>query len=321
MPCGGSKGFNHPWNPELSKQLWVSALSASNLVTYMMKFAVLLLALFLLSCVGSEGESPSEHTLDGVLRTDALGNPIEDGVTYYGCPRGGWVKDLRDCPKAPYLETCRPEEIEQVTDEQIEEFLLWFSRDVVRWASAPTVRLSRDLPGHVRRAIMEAISRLNTVLPDPYDMRIGRDATDPAERVPQGEIHVHFGYTPQWTWPDGSFIDPERTGLFGIAGYNSDEDGLIHSRIWIGANAEQSPCPGRQDDELLRKVALHELLHALGFPGHVPWPRYDTIMDSQISCNLMDSFEEATLPMPLDCAALRKIYSLEIGTPIEDIAD
>ena len=44
----------------------------------MMKFAVLLLTLFLLSCLGSEGESSSEHIPDGLLRTDALGNPIED---------------------------------------------------------------------------------------------------------------------------------------------------------------------------------------------------------------------------------------------------
>lgn len=70
--------MNHSWSPRPSERHRASTLSAPNLVTGMMKFAVLLLTLFLLSCLGSEGESPSEHIPDGLLRTDALGNPIED---------------------------------------------------------------------------------------------------------------------------------------------------------------------------------------------------------------------------------------------------
>ena len=142
------------------------------------------------------------------------------------------------------------------------------------WEGQPIVRVKAGTSPEHARMVEGAVDLINDWLPLEHRMIIGPvttwDATvnPPIWRpdVPEGELHVSF--------------DAERLG--GRSHYNESGD-ITHTddvprmvSNWVEINANHAEQPGGHE---LFGVIVHEMIHALGLPGHVSSADYpDTIM-------------------------------------------
>lgn len=211
----------------------------------------------------------------------------------------------------------------EVPDDRIESFAKSISSgggltEIVRWAEAPKIRLATDLSERRRRLVLEAVSRVNRILPDDYDLVVGDDVEPHSGAVPNGEIFVDFAEILEWKDFDGRPIYAPRSGGYGLSWVNNDYE-ITKAHIWIAPKVDESTChsgaQGGRADRWMLGFFTHELLHVLAFvEGHAPNDIEEyTVMTPDIGCRT------ETVPGLYDCAVLRKFYELEPGTPFDEI--
>ena len=231
----------------------------------------------------------------------------------------------------------------QIDDETVIEFLnalfdtesteVEESTRVVRWNIAPTLRMAEDTSDRNREIVKEAVGRLNSALPDGYDITVETDVSSRStDKVPEGEIHVDFGFTDEGHW--GGNCRRENGYPFGCADTNysiNHEDPSMSeiksAHVWTHTFDKGFFRLCAEEAKL--SVMTHELLHTLGFRDHVNRPQWGaiSIMTRGGGCTRFDIEEfieeeliPASIPGPVDCATLKAMYSrLENGDYPEEL--
>ena len=184
---------------------------------------------------------------------------------------------------------------------------------LVRFASPPTLHLAEGATGHERAITLYAVALINRALPYDWHLRIGPD-------VPAGRAH-------QWQQglpyiPDSQiFIEWHRQSASGRAspavGHQhrhavyDDQQGRWENKQLRASAVEMDSdfFDGRPDYQAV-SVMVHELLHGLGFRGHVPCASYS---DS----NMCDAWFRLDGSLPeIDAASLLALY-LRLGEETE----
>ncbi len=158
--------------------------------------------------------------------------------------------------------------------------------------------------------ILHSVAMVNRALPYDRHIKIGPDAPAlaPIGDVPDGEIFVDFAPHDDWQpLPDPNFRPTgQAVHRFRIEDGKKTEHRASH--VWIDSRLD----PARR---VTLSTMIHELLHALGFGGHVVPSEYP------------DSFLREILPPfetqlgPIDIAALQVFYTrLGVATDLEDLS-
>ena len=224
-----------------------------------------------------------------------------------------------------------------------------------RFNERPVLSLAEETTDFQEDIVRRALEYINASLPDNYKVGM-RNARIPAMsgEPPNGEIYVDFA--PQEDWEDLEGVDLE--GVLGIARYYSsfnESDPELSERsahIWIDPQYIQiryleSPPPFTDTNKDVRDgnnigLLAHEILHALGFPGHVSvqtnvgfrsaaifsimWPTASIIGQSGVTGESRISTGAAFLFQGIlhevDRAGLRYLYEeLETGDDPRDITE
>lgn len=176
---------------------------------------------------------------------------------------------------------------------------------LVRFASPPTLHLAEGATDRERAITRYAITLINRALPYDWHLRMGPD-------VPAGRAH-------QWQQdlpyiPDGQiFIEWHRQSASGrvspavghqhrLAAYDDQQGRWENKRLRASAVEMDSDFFDGRPDYQAVSVMVHELLHGLGFRGHVPCASYS---DSNM-CNSWFRFD-GSLP-DIDIAALQALF-------------
>ena len=203
--------------------------------------------------------------------------------------------------------TCDAEEVAAVSEDEVREFLSAFQRRlsngelllldrVIRWGSAPVMRIADSSTDAERRTVEDAVSRINYILPDHFDIQIAEDIESGIPFVPDGEIYVEFAERSAWISTEGNHFDVETP--LGLAFRRLTESEIRAARIWV--------LPESGNCELLHTFT-HELLHVLGFRGHPPNSYVgQSIMPSPYPCR---TEPVEAIPGVLDCALLGFMYT------------
>ena len=189
---------------------------------------------------------------------------------------------------------------------------------LVRFTSPPTLHLAEGASAHERAITLYAVALINRALPYNWHLRIGPD-------VPAGRAH-------QWQQglpyiPDSQiFIEWHRQSASGRAspavGHQDrhaiydDQQGRWENKQLRASAVEMDSdfFDGRPDYQAV-SVMVHELLHGLGFRGHVPCATYS---DSNL-CNAWFRLD-GSLP-DIDMAALQALYlRLQESTEPEELS-
>ena len=185
---------------------------------------------------------------------------------------------------------------------------------LVRFAAPPTVSLAQGADNRERAIFHYGVSLMNRALP--YDQHLIIDPTekfynieDPFEAIPDGEIVVVFIPGP---------LPGDQYGAAGQARsdieyvYDVELDRSKKNRRRAAAVELASVSYRNRQDQQLVTVLVHELLHAVGFGGHIS---YDDFPDSQMN----DTFRgdlDGSLPA-IDAAALQALYT-RLGEQLEE---
>ncbi|MDE2739873.1 MAG: hypothetical protein OXH47_10145 [Paracoccaceae bacterium] len=120
-----------------------------------------------------------------------------------------------------------------------------------------------------RETVFEAVSIINSVLP--WDRRMKFDDTpvsspDSLSDIPVDHIYVEYSNTNSWK-RIYKYATPSH-GLSFRRKPTDDIDAPTNYVLagWVGVNSISQVLPGNQD--FVRKIIVHELLHNLGFWGH-----------------------------------------------------
>ena len=189
---------------------------------------------------------------------------------------------------------------------------------LVRFASPPTLHLAEGATSRERAITLYAVALINRALPYDWHLRIGSD-------VPAGRAH-------QWQQglpyiPDGQiFIEWHRQSATGraspavghqdrLAVYDNQQGRWENKRLRASAVEMDSDFFDGRPDYQAVSVMVHELLHGLGFRGHVPCGSYS---DSNM-CNSWFRLD-GSLP-DIDIAALQALFlKLSEDTEPEDLS-
>lgn len=191
---------------------------------------------------------------------------------------------------------------------------------LARFESPPTLRIAEGTSSHQRALIHRVVALVNRELPYDLHVQTGEDAPPltAIEDVPDGQIFVDIAPESDWNHPVYHRLNPEG-GITAVAQLDSvDEYDREQERwelkerraahIWVNADF-------RRPDEFWVHVGVHELLHVLGFAGHVD---ADQFSDSIISYDR--TLKSKRVP-EIDGAALRALYMrLKNGTEPEDLS-
>lgn len=303
---------------------------------------ILLLSLLLVACGGGEEENvvfvdqspedpvviePMEEEPDSLPEAD----PELEPVSYFE-------------PDPNLISTCDVEEARNVPEDVLDDFFgphdLYekYPADQIHylhlpaWRMPSTLRMGSDTSPRERRLVIEAVGRLNNVLPDGVDIDIGEDLEPLASRAQynlergsyeterdrvKGFIHVDFlsidqdegfrkglglGYADQ---SFEIFCGGEELCKDIYSGeYNVDRiTGLTITAGTAVLLAEKDLAEHYElfDDEYLLRTIVHELLHVLGL-GHTDYSyAYGSVMS-------YDPYVSETVPGVLDCAGLINLY-------------
>ena len=168
-----------------------------------------------------------------------------------------------------------------------------------RFPDSPTVRIAKGTDPHRRSLIHHAVGLVNRALPYDHHLQIGVDSPPNVHvrDVPDGQIFVDIAAPKEWGIPG---LD-ENTSVVptGIAHFENHANGRRAGRIMMdGRTTRIDP-----DDRVAVSILVHELLHVLGFNGHVAPDQFP------------ESFIRETLPprgtamSPVDIAALQVLYT------------
>ena len=190
------------------------------------------------------------------------------------------------------------------------EFTWRHAPGLARYSEIPTVRIAEGTNDHQRAMILHAVAMVNHALPYESHIKIGDDAPmlAPIHDVPDSQIFVDFALHDDWLpLPDPNF---RPTGQ--AAQRVTIEDGKkkehVASHIWIDSRLD----PGRR---VTLSTMVHELLHALGFGGHVGPDKYPESFLREI----LPPFE--TQLGQLDIAALQVFYmTLGVATELDELS-
>ena len=189
---------------------------------------------------------------------------------------------------------------------------------LVRFASPPTLHLAEGATGHERAITLYAVALINRALPYDWHLHIGPD-------VPAGRAH-------QWQQglpyiPDSQiFIEWHRQSASGraspavghqdrLAIYDDQQGRWENKQLRASAVEMDSDFFDSRPDYQAVSVMIHELLHGLGFRGHVPCATYS---DSNM-CNAWFRLD-GSLP-DIDIAALQALYlRLQESTEPEELS-
>ena len=184
------------------------------------------------------------------------------------------------------------------------------SPGLVRFDAPPTVSLAQGADNREKAIFRYAVSLLNRALP--YDQHLVIDSTekfydienlenfgDLLNAIPDGEIVVSFVSKP----PRGGRPNSEALGHQDI---ESDKKRVRAAAVEMDAAFFRT----RPDYQAV-SVMIHELLHGLGFQGHVPG---DNFPDS----NMYDAWFRLDGSLPaIDAAALQVLYT-RLGERLEE---
>ena len=178
----------------------------------------------------------------------------------------------------------------------------------LRHENAPTLRMVADSTARERRQVADAVRFVNSALPTDFRIRMGSDA--PSGRVPNGEIWIDFA--PLHEWP----VDRGRATAF--AQYQQfivdPENPAFAVHIWLDKDKTDS-----RDAEWNTAFLVHEILHAVGFSGHVDRARFNSIMNPLIDHPQARPGQAADLLFPLDRDGLAALYMLRVGDNQDDL--
>ena len=130
------------------------------------------------------------------------------------------------------------------------------------WDRQPTVRVWSNASPQQHRMVADAVDAINDWLPVEHRMVIGSPTsmrTRDHERVPAGEIHVAFR--------DDELGGRAHLKESGDHTHTHDVPHMVASLVVVDPDFDPSNRHG---------VLVHELMHAIGLPGHVPESRYPT---------------------------------------------
>ena len=216
--------------------------------------------------------------------------------------------------------TCDPAEVNEMPDERIEAFAKSVDGGsygvTTRWDVPPVVRIASNVPERQRILIVEAVARINAMLPGRFQITVGSDVTPGQAHVPQGEIYFDFAEILDWKWFNGDSVYAPLAGAISLVDIPYGGE-ITRAHIWISPSTHnrRHSCEYVTDSYTMW-LTTHELLHAVAFPGHIGQDsRASSIMTEEFWCR----DRSKTIPGRYDCAALRRIYELESGTPLENI--
>ena len=170
------------------------------------------------------------------------------------------------------------------------------------WEGQPTVRVRADANAEHQRMVASAVDLINDWLPLEHRMILGAPTTlrteDPRD-VPAGEIHVSFNTPHQGA--------QSRYNESGDRTRTDDVPRMVSNLVAINAeffNAEQF--------HEVYGIVVHELVHAMGLPGHVYEGRHPTSIMPDGPYRGGGLPDEAGLPrLPrIDGEALMTAYAL-----------
>ncbi len=219
------------------------------------------------------------------------------------------------------------------------------------FADRPTIRLAEGTSEEFTEYVVRAVQHINAALP--YEKRIlfSRDPAPPLaamEDIPDGQIFVDFAPSAEdWNLANSNY----RPGSAGISDgggtiseYNSERQRFEFKRkrashLWFDTKRIRNaawvlnPATGNFEEKMLENpvvesdtvrkiypaedvfsIVLHELIHALGFLGHLDSTRFPESV-------MRDNFLLVTKHLPkIDSEALLAAYSrFEPGTQPEEL--
>ena len=175
------------------------------------------------------------------------------------------------------------------------------------WASPPVVRVAEGTTPRQTDYAVQAVQIINAYLPRGNRLRFS-SAPSPAGvgtfEVSEGDIFIDFAPHSRWN-------PPSRLVYRGVARMvpvsTAEFEGgpltfvMMHSaRIWINEDRIH-----QFTDEATVLLLAHELLHAIGFPGH---PDYDIYHDSIMRSRVPRSYSDRILG-PVDHDAIQAVYA------------
>ena len=187
---------------------------------------------------------------------------------------------------------------------------------LARFETPPIVRIAHGTDDHYRTMIHHAVAIINRQLPYAAQIQIGSDAPTLVivDDVPDGQIFVDFAPPSDWNTRGGGRPGAEAgADLSDVKEWDPvqrrwEKKAMRASRVWMSTETGFS-------DPHLMSILMHELLHALGLPGHVPAGQFPTSL-------MRDSVLLITHQIPeIDGAGLRAIYIRHAnGTEPEDVS-
>ena len=153
---------------------------------------------------------------------------------------------------------------------------------LARFEDTPVIRLARGTPPEFVESVVQAVQFVNTAFPYGKKLVLRMDAPPLAamDDIPDGQIFVDFAAEADWNLanrnyrPDAGAVAEKQARTE----YNRDRDRfetpfMRAGHVWFNTTSTEFR------KELIPTVMAHELIHVLGFLGHVDQDRFeDSIM-------------------------------------------
>ena len=273
-------------------------------------FAVVI---FIMGCGGGNGDTVVEAVDSEIIEPEICHEPEEI------------IRFLRDaqCSSSviPWEEDC-------VSDDPL-----------IRMIKAPVLRVAtHNIRDEEMSILKDVIALINEALPDRFDISLGDDLdavfpnfriwSESLSSVPSGEIHMSFL---------GSGSDTEHPGRANWRSSTDNGQQYIDAGIIRMDTRKPFGESGYECDRFIGQVMAHEIMHILGFIGHVAWSWNHTATDTEVdripavtvmgtgteTCgNEGDELNRFSFPLEhmgsMDKAALNALYSMHLGAYPEE---